>query len=129
MAQIEPKTPGPFIGWTQSKGPILRSAETGGKSAFVQDAAGVGNCAFYLRYDGKWSGMDNMSLTVNGANYFRYGWVEETTIPTACLGYTQGLSDTVQMVLSCTNGVDSWTTTRALESWVAFSRAMQTGRS
>ena len=40
------------------------------------------------------------------------GWVEETTIPTACLGYTQGLSDTVQMVLSCTNGVDSWTTTK-----------------
>jgi len=87
-----------------SRIPITRAADIE-KSVFFHTAAGVGNCAIFLRDKDEWGGLHNMS---NPSNYVRYEEMQETSD----LGSCYGLSGTVQIALSCIDGVDTWTTTK-----------------
>ena len=97
--------PGTIIGWvepnTESPGPIYRAADSGGHSDFHQGAAGVGKCAIFLRH-----------RRFHGA-VFNYGkrWFDAGLRSASCFGL-QRIGGTFQLVLTCTNGADSWTTTK-----------------
>ena len=73
-------------------------------------ATSLGNCNLFLRAAGTNAGLTHM---VNReVNYAPYGSSFDTHPFGSCLGEPHGISDTVQMVLSCTDGVDSWMVTK-----------------
>ena len=46
------------------------------------------------------------------SDYVNYGYASPTNAQESCFGTADGITGTVQMVLTCTDGVDSWTTTK-----------------
>jgi len=82
------------------------------QSSFIAAAPGVGNCNLFLRNGGVNVGLGNMAAE---SNYVNYGRIVGTVPLGSCIfpnANVSGLSGTVQMVLSCTDGIDSWTVTK-----------------
>ena len=98
-------TPGTIIGWVEpnpeSRGPFRIAADSGGKSYFQQGATGVGKCAIFIHH--KW----------NTGDVINYGKSWANAIPQPSYFHErERLSGAFQLVLTCTNGADSWTTTK-----------------
>ena len=80
----------------------------------MHTAAGVGNCALFIRSSQfpllGYAGLKSMGGSF-ASDYVNYGYSAPTGPMESCFGI-DGITDTVQVVLSCTDGVDSWTTTK-----------------
>merc|ERR1740138_893315 len=119
---IDPRIPGEYI--------IPASNE---RSMFYHTAPDVGACALFLRNDKNSVGLSNMG---SESDYVHYGLPVQTVPLGSCMrnGNYQGIEGLFQMVLSCTDGVETWTTTKevcadhicpdAYYTWVAsYSKA------
>ena len=97
--------PGTIIGWVEpnpeSRGPFYWGADSGGRSYFQQGAANVGKCAIFLRH--RW----NTGAVIN----YDKSWANAGVQP-SYFHERERLSGAFQLVLTCTDGADSWTTTK-----------------
>ena len=80
----------------------------------MNHAAGVGNCALFVRSSQFPHGY--AGLKAQGGSFFsdyvNYGYSAPTGPMESCFGGPDGITGTIQMVLTCTDGIDSWTTTK-----------------